>query len=805
MSSTDCPPRDALDRWASGDLADDEADAIAEHLDTCADCEQTIADFPEAGFLACATVAAVGPRFDHELECEAFVSALQNLAPQSQSAGSVLLDNDDWVGRRIRDYQLLEPIGQGGMGTVYKARHVRLGRNVAVKLLMGKLAADADAVARFGREMEAVGQLEHPNIVRALNAGEVDGVPFLAMKLIDGVDLAELTSHGRSLDVADACEVVRQAAVGLQYAHSRGLIHRDIKPSNLMLAELPDSAIGARTSPSESPNPQAANVLLLDLGLAMFEDRGPQLTGGRAKWTAGDTQLTVAGQLMGTLDFMAPEQAEDTRAVDYRADIYSLGATLYRILTGTVPFDRARYRTPAQRLTALMTSPAPSVATLRKDLPTNLIRLVDRMLSRDPDERPTDLGEVINVLEQLAAGHHLVDLLQRERAARQSSPTTERGLDVGRFSEDFATTVTLPSNNSARTKPVPKGRRDSHRDIFRPWLMLGATAAALLLGIIWLTTDGVLTIEPDVDTSPPAAKSSPPMAIAPFDAATARSRQAAWADYLGVRAEMDVEIGEGESISFILIPPGEFLMGATEEEQRQTRNESTTDEDRSGDEGPLHPVQITTPFWLSRYEVTRGQFRRFVQETGYKTNAERNMNTRAWSGIANFPQTDDHPVVMVSKNDALAFCLWLNQRKESLVEFGLPREAQWEYACRAGTSTFWHCGESEATLAEHAWLKSNSDGKTHSVGQLKPNAFGLYDMHGNVAEKCADWFAADDYVRSPSSDPVGPMEGLLPVVRGGSWNHTALDCRSARRDNSNSASSYGRRAGFRLSAVLVEN
>ena len=124
MSPMDCPPRDALDRWASGDLADDEADAIAEHLDTCADCERTIADFPDAGFLACATVAAAGPRFDHEMECEVFVSALQNLAPLSRSADSRSHEHDHWVGRRIRDYQLLGRLGQGAMGAVYAARHL---------------------------------------------------------------------------------------------------------------------------------------------------------------------------------------------------------------------------------------------------------------------------------------------------------------------------------------------------------------------------------------------------------------------------------------------------------------------------------------------------------------------------------------------------------------------------------------------------------------------------------------------------------------------------------------------------------
>jgi formylglycine-generating enzyme required for sulfatase activity len=140
-------------------------------------------------------------------------------------------------------------------------------------------------------------------------------------------------------------------------------------------------------------------------------------------------------------------------------------------------------------------------------------------------------------------------------------------------------------------------------------------------------------------------------------------------------------------------------------------------------------------------------------------------------------QTDEHPVVNVSWNDAAAFCRWLSEKEG--MECHLPSEAQWEYACRAGTTTPWHCGDSEAAVEEHAWFSVNAGRKTHPVGQLLPNAWGLHDMHGNVWEWCGDWAAEDYYAASPVEDPPGPSEGLWRIYRSGSWRlGGASTCRS---------------------------
>jgi formylglycine-generating enzyme required for sulfatase activity len=209
-------------------------------------------------------------------------------------------------------------------------------------------------------------------------------------------------------------------------------------------------------------------------------------------------------------------------------------------------------------------------------------------------------------------------------------------------------------------------------------------------------------------------------------------------------------------MKLVLIPAGSFMMGS---------------DDGDSDEKPVHKATITRPFYLGTHEVTVGQFRKFVSDAGYKTEGD-------WRN-AGFAQTDDHPVVNVSWNDAVAFCEWLS-RKEG-TQYRLPTEAQWEYACRAGSTGKFCYGNDENQLGEYAWYDKNSDSKAHPVGEKKPNAWGLYDMHGNVWEWCADWNDSGYYGKSPTDDPSGPATGSSRVYRGGSWSLPARLCRSAFR------------------------
>ncbi len=271
----------------------------------------------------------------------------------------------------IGDYLVLDKLGQGGMGKVFKARHRLTSRVVAVKILPPSFAHDRSAVLRFRREVEAAGLLKHRNLVAVLDANEHRDLQYLVMEYIDGRDLDHHVRDCGPMQVSQAVECLIQAACGLEAAHAKGIIHRDIKPANLMLD-------------------QAGTVRVLDLGLARVVDAVNPFNK-----TEGN-RLTQSGTYMGTPDYMAPEQAQDSHHVDHRADIYSLGCTLYYLLTGQEPFWG---ETVLKRLMAHMDCPAPWLCILRPDVPPALDRVYLNMMAKRPDDRPGSMTEVIALLE----------------------------------------------------------------------------------------------------------------------------------------------------------------------------------------------------------------------------------------------------------------------------------------------------------------------------------------------------------------------------------------------------------------------
>jgi serine/threonine protein kinase len=371
---------------------------------------------------------------------------------------------------RIRDYELLEKLGEGGMGAVYKALHVKLKRPVAVKILPREKLVDAQAVARFNREMEAVGQLVHPNIVLAHDAGEADGQHYLVMELVEGMDLTQLVARLGPLPVADACELVRQATLGLEHAHRFGLVHRDIKPSNLILTS-------------------AGQTKILDLGLALLNSAQP------ASGLTGDCQV------MGTADYMAPEQAVDSHAVDIRADIYSLGCTLYKLLTGEPPFAGAQFRTPLNKLMAhAQTAPVP-VYQVRGGVPAELSNIIGRMLAKSPAERHSTPHDIALTLKPFCKGSDLAALYAR--AAGRPAP-----VPVAPESEtaSSAASASQQTNNAIESRmppdaappvaasPTTQAAIEGSSDRAMPWprFAIAAAAVAVLVGLAFLITNLVV-------------------------------------------------------------------------------------------------------------------------------------------------------------------------------------------------------------------------------------------------------------------------------------------------------------------------
>jgi eukaryotic-like serine/threonine-protein kinase len=291
-------------------------------------------------------------------------------------------------------YVIVDLLGEGGMGQVFKARHQSLDRVVALKVLRPECVTDDETVRRFYREIKAVSQLPpHPHLVRAFDAGPLGPTHFLAMEYMDGTDLHALVQHGEPLSVARAREFIRQAALGLQHIHEHGLVHRDIKPSNLLLTS-------SGGSPAEEPGPKspgAGLVKIVDLGLARLQatDKGS---------ARENTFLTAYGTVMlGTIDYQAPERALDFHRADIRADIYSLGCTFYYLLTGKPPFGSGPL---AIKLMRHQQAEAPNLQELRSDVPDELAAIVRRMLAKRPAGRYQTPGELAEVLA--APGRRMV-------------------------------------------------------------------------------------------------------------------------------------------------------------------------------------------------------------------------------------------------------------------------------------------------------------------------------------------------------------------------------------------------------------
>ena len=344
------PTGESLAGFAHGRLADDEAVAVAGHLDVCEQCQRAVLAIPDDPLFAllCSGSSTPLPHPD-----------LLDLAPAPVDEATPPELNDH------PRYRLLQRLGAGGMGEVYKAEHRLMRRPVALKVINKRLTASPRIVERFRREMRAVALLSHPNLVQAHDAERAGALHFLVMEFIEGTDLAALVEQQGPLPVPRACDYVRQAALGLAHAHEHGLVHRDIKPQNLMLT------------------PQG-EIKVLDFGLASI-----------ATEPRGEGGLTAVNTPMGTPDYVAPEQIRDAHSANTQADIYSLGCTLYFLLTGRPPFPEGNL---GEKMAAHLQRQPESLAALCPGLPPRLIGIVNKMMAKGPASRFQSPTEVVTAL-----------------------------------------------------------------------------------------------------------------------------------------------------------------------------------------------------------------------------------------------------------------------------------------------------------------------------------------------------------------------------------------------------------------------
>lgn len=490
MAEKQCYSSDELKAYALGRLDDPDSEYVAAHVADCLTCEETLAGFDDTADSLVDHYRRAARTESLTQSSDQLQKALDRIAEPSVSPSRV---DDTVVQDVVRDYELLEKLGSGGMGTVYRAVHSRLQRVVALKILPSRRLRNRAAVERFEREMQAIGRLDHPTIVRATDAGEYDGTHFLAMDYVDGVDLSRVVRLNGPLRTADACEIIRQAAHGLQYAHEQGLIHRDVKPSNMMLE-------CRRAGHDSTGAAQQANVKLLDLGLALFGSASESVD-----------ELTTVGQLMGTLDYMAPEQADNSHEVSAKADVYSLGATLFKLLSGTAPYETHETRTILQKMKALATVDAPSVRERCPDLDESLAQVVDRMLVRDQSERISSAAEVAAALEPFCEGHDLQALAasveqKRSESARAAALLVTPG-DEERHSPSMlhngAASASEKSEATAAAAAQYNDQPPRRRKFMAGLAAFGLPLSVLFGVVIWLQTNtGTLKIVCSDDNVP---------------------------------------------------------------------------------------------------------------------------------------------------------------------------------------------------------------------------------------------------------------------------------------------------------------
>lgn len=714
---------------------------------------------------------------------------------------------------RFAHYDVLETLGRGAFGVVLKAFDENLQRVVAIKVLTPELAATSPARKRFLREARSSAAVRHENVV-SIYAVENDPIPYLVMEYVPGQTLQQRLNERGPLDLPDVLRLGKQIAYGLDAAHRQGLIHRDIKPSNILLEDGVDE-----------------RVKITDFGLAR---------------TADDASITQSGIIAGTPMYMAPEQVQG-RQLDQRADLFSLGSVLYQMLSGRPPFRAATTVAVLKRVAEDAPRPIREIIPDVPDWICRLIGHLHAKAPDDRYSSAKDVGDTLaQCLADVQDGRKpRIQAPWRSAGNSTAKATGKRPNGAGRLTRRplltaavvafmslvglGATEATGVTKLAATVVRLTTGRGTLVIESDDPELRIaidgdevtvrGGSVQELTLRpgehkvaavkdgqalkqeLVTVTrngrtvlrmsleSDGAVSKSPDVSISPdvPARLTSPPAAEAPFDAKHAKEYQQAWAESLGRPIEYTNSVG----MSFVIIPPGEFTAGADPREMEEALRHADNPHWRQCVAGgsPAHKVILTRAIYFGVHEVTQEQY---TQVMG------RNPSHFSASG-ADQSEAERRPVDSVSWVDAAEFCVKLSELEKlqplyavdgetvSMLAgtgYRLPTEAEWEFACRAGTMTKYWTGSDDQGVLQAGWLPAISQRGTHAVGQLEGNAFGVFDTHGNVWEWVQDRWGPHYYAQfaeRAAVDPLGPPAGDYRVLRGGSWFHHVSLCRSAAR------------------------
>jgi serine/threonine protein kinase/formylglycine-generating enzyme required for sulfatase activity len=828
------PSDQELRKFSNGRLDDGRSESINNHLLECPACQRRVSEMSSDSFLGRLRKINGRPQVSDPAQGESGASG--TASRQGAPAGTLapaLLDHPD--------YEIVRELGRGGMGVVYLAHNKLMGRDEVLKVVSKHLIERKGVLDRFAREIRAAARLSHPNIVSAYSASRYGESVVFAMEYVNGLDLAKLVKANGALPVAHACTFTYQAALGLLHAHEQGMVHRDIKPGNLMLAKKGDKPV----------------IKVLDFGLAKATLESP-IDGG----------LTHEGQMLGTPDFIAPEQIRDAQSAGIQTDIYSLGCTLYYLLTGAPPFEAASLYDLFQ---AHFSMDAQPLNLLRPEVPVELAALVAKMMAKEPRRRFQTPGEVAEALKpffkraaqtakpEVSAIEPSSSSLEYVRtipaapedptnsmpalakvtglASLSSAPSEQRSGESAPATSTERASETLPATGSGRRLPR------------KPVLIGAAGAIAVgMLGVIIIivSRDARVTIrtergktditvsstdrdethaspatrrvgaahddKPATPVFPGALANSerPAEVIAPSTGSSAERTPAAVPEKPPAEKPREDVVRRPPAppghfqaytnsigMKLVLFNEGSFQMGSPD-----------GDELAGADQKPQHPVRISRPFYLGVFEITQAWYEAIIGDNPSNFSAKGGAQAQVVK-----QDTRDFPVECVSWIDAIMFCNALS-KKDGLKPFyeldvgaarvpdwngpgyRLPTEAEWEYSARAGSQSAYSFGNDPAELNDHGWYRNNSDAQTHRVGLKKPNAFGLFDMHGNVREWCWDVYGPYGGAE-PVTDPRGPSGTGNKVLRGRSWGLPREFARSAAREQ-HTAGKRNRGLGFRV-------
>jgi len=588
-------------------------------------------------------------------------------------------------------YIIQEKLGAGGMGQVYKAYHPEAAKLVAIKVILPQGKFDTESIKRFEREVKASEKLVHPNIIAVLDSGSSKGSLFMVMELIEGKDLFELINEKGKLAIKEAVAYIIQAARALEHAHANGVIHRDVKPANLIA----DSQ---------------GLLKIVDMGLAKIQ--------------AGENEdkismLTTNTAIMGSADFMSPEQTVSTKNVDTRTDIYSLGASFYFLLTAKVMYPQ---KATFSKLISHRQAPISSLKFMRPDVSQKLDDIYTKMVAKKVEDRYQSMTKLILDLEALEKESTTQNLLKQDAVLNPFQVNGVNFLDLDDIS----------------IKPKKSAGIFANKKI--AMFCAGLFVVVGLLVILFIPKNTM--VKNDLNNTDDAQEA---FLEPPFDFNQAQEAQQALAKTLGLAVETTVDLGRGVNLAMILIPQGKFMMGSPFSEPGHKSDEAQ------------HQVVLSRPYFIGKNEVTQEQWEAVMGDNPSQTKGAK------------------LPVTNISWNDCQNFISKLNAKTES--NYRLPTEAEWEYACRSGSKSAYSVGDK---ITKNDANYENAKGGAKPVGSYKPNAFGLYDMHGNVWEFCSDWYGA--YSPGKSLDPMGVNNGRDHVLRGGSFFVDGLLLRSSTRD-----------------------